>query len=344
MKTSRILLPSLLLSLAACSPSGAADPVSVRPTREASVAHYVQKAKQNGRLARERKEPLVMRDPVDTARVKARPDGMFFPALPDEMTAVKKNLEERVRAEYGEGAAERAGAIILQYHKAASSAAKTAQNPAQMASSLKELDQKYQAELNAFLEQEAARVWVPPTQKQLDAARREMQTKNKQMRGEISRLYGPVCAEKAAPVLDRAVDAYMLALSGAKTREELDARGAQAVQASEAELSAVVERYGDPKGPMSEEDLFAMRADMIAAYQEVEARFERLYGKEAVLEIRPFFNQILKNAAAVGAADTRQSYKKEELARLNKIYREKLSSMQAGFTARLKKRRAGRPS
>lgn len=338
MKITRFCVPALLM-LAACSPAPQEEePVSARPTREENVARYLAKAKQNGQLAQERRQPINAPAPVNVAEVTTHPNEMFFPALPAEMAAVKANLERRVRQEYGEQAAAQAGALIMQYHEAAQAAAKKAQSPAEMANALRELDQQYEQKLNVFLDDQAALKWVEPTEKQLKMARAEMEAKNKEMLKNIEDLYGPVCAEKAAPVLNEAVENYMQVFTTAKSGPEMQQRSREAVQQSDAKLAAVVAQYGDPKGPMSEEDLQTMRAEMIAAYQEVEKKFERLYGKEAVLEIRPFFNQILKNAAAVGAADTRQSYKREELARLNKIYQQQLADMQKRFNARIKQK------
>lgn len=325
----------------ACGGKAPADEkaVSVRPTRQANVAHYMEKAKQNNLRAQERRKPLDIKNPVDTATLNMALAPEEIPDLPAKMQAVKTNLERRVRQAYGKEAAARAGALIMEYHVAATQAAKTADSPAQLAEKLKELDGHYQQKLNAFLQTESLREWFPPSKKQLAKARVEMTVKNKAMLEEIKNIYGATCAEKAAPVLHKALEDYFTALSAAQNVEELEKQvGAVSVEADVA-LRQVVAKYGDPKGAMSEEELQAMRAEMIAAYQEVEARFEYLYGKEAVLEIRPFFNQILKNAAAVGAANTRLSYKKEELARLNAIYRQKLAAMQNNFNARLKKGR-----
>lgn len=325
---------------AACSPSAPEEEtVSPRPTREENVERYLAKAKQNSLTAQQRRKPIAQKPPVNVAQIKAQPDEMFFPTLPAEMAAVKANLEKRIRLEYGENAAAQAGAIILEYHQAASSAAKNAQNPAEMAAALRQLDEQYQDKLNAFLDKQEALRWVPPTQKQLKAARAEMEAKNTAMLDSIKNLYGDNCAEKAQPVLREALEAYMQVFSTAKDGAEMDRRSQAAVQKYNKQLADIVARYGDPKGAMSEEDLQAMRSEMIAAYLEVERKFERLYGKEAVLEIRPFFNQILKNAAIVGAADTRQSYKREELARLNKIYQQQLASMQKKFNERLKQKK-----
>ena len=334
-----VVFPVFLLFLMACGGKSPADEkaVSVRPTRQANVAHYMQKAKQNSLRAQERRKPLDIKNPVNTANLNVEMAPETIPDLPAQMQAVKTNLERRVRQAYGDEAAARAGALIMEYHLAATQAAKTVSSPAQLAEKLKELDGNYQQKLNAFLQKESLRGWFPPSKKQLAKARAEMSAKNKAMQAEIKNLYGAPCAEKAAPVLNKALEDYLAALSTAKTGEELEKQvGAVSVEADVA-LRQLVAKYGDPKGAMSEDELQAMRAEMIAAYQEVEARFEYLYGKEAVLEIRPFFNQILKNAAAVGAADTRLSYKKEELARLNAIYRQKLAVMQNNFNARLKK-------
>lgn len=330
---------SVLLFAAACSPSGQGDDLaSARPTREANVARYLAKAKENQRLAQERRQPINAQKPVNLEQVKTQAGEDFFPTLPAEMSAVKANLEKRVRDEYGEAAAAQAGAIILAYHKDAQAAAKQAQNPQEMAAALRRLDEQYQQKLNAFLDEQVALKWVIPTQKQLDLARAEMEHKNKEMLKNIGELYGPVCAQKAEPVLKTAVENYMQVFASAKDGAEMQRRSREVMQDSDAQLAAIVAQYGDPKGPMSEEDLQAMRAEMIAAYQEVENKFERLYGQEAVAQIRPFFNQILKNAAAVGAADTRQSYKREELDRLNKIYQEQLANMQKRFNERIKQR------
>ena len=328
-----------VVSLAACSPSAPQEEVqSARPTREANVERYLAKAKQNNLLSKQRSTPIKAQPPVNIADVKARPNEMVSLSLPAEMAAVKANLEKRIRQEYGETAAAEAGALILSYHKAASQAAAQARNPSELAATLRRLDEDYQDELNTFLRRQEALAWVPPTQKQLKAARAEMEAKNASMLASINDLYGSTCAEKAKPILNEAVEAYMQIFSTAKDGKEMDQRSQEAVEKYNKRLAGVVAQYADPKGAMSEEDLQAMRSEMIAAYLEVERKFEQLYGKEAVLEIRPFFNQILKNAAAVGAADTRQSYKREELARLNKIYQEQLSAMQKRFNARLKQK------
>lgn len=102
MKITRLCVPVLLV-LAACSPAPQEEEaVSARPTREENVARYLAKAKQNGRLAQERRRPIKAPAPVNVAEIKTHPDEMFFPALPAEMAAVKANLERRVRQEYGE--------------------------------------------------------------------------------------------------------------------------------------------------------------------------------------------------------------------------------------------------
>ena len=102
----------------ACGGQAPADEeaVSVRPTRQANVAHYMEKAKQNNLRAQERRKPLDIKNPVDTATLNMALAPEEIPDLPAKMQAVKTNLERRVRQAYGEEAAARAGALIMEYH------------------------------------------------------------------------------------------------------------------------------------------------------------------------------------------------------------------------------------
>lgn len=336
-ETMRILHFSFILGcviMAACS-GGEGDSVrfAASKNKEQVSAHPPKEKSLSQNQAHSNKEQGMRQ--TSGAPVSSQAD--VFATLPEEMQTIKTQLEEKMRADYGQSAAARAGDFVLEYHQAVRSAAQKARTPAEVIGVLKELDQEYQKKLESFLQQESLRNWQVPTAVQLEAARKEMEKKKASMQKEISVLYGPVCAQHAQAVLDQATAVYMEALATAKTGAELQTRTQQAQQRLNAALQQIVQQYGDPKGAMSREELLAMRAEMINAYQAVEARFERLYGKEAALEIRPLFNQILKNAAAVGAADTRLSYKREELARLNKIYKQQLADMQTRFNERLKK-------
>lgn len=334
-----LLFASLLIS--ACTPSDLDSESASRVSspREANIERYLQKAKENNSLALERSKPLPVTELTGPDTITNVMPVRSPVSLPDEMQQSKDRLEARVRAAYGQEASQKAGALILEYHENAVQAVKDAQSPEDMARRLQELDTAFRERLNAFLKNEQANVWLRPTQAQLDAARAEMDRKNASMLSRLSTVYGPVCAQKIKPVLQESAESYLLAMAGAKDQADLDRRVADISARGDAQIQELIDAYGDPAGPAPEEEITAMRARMIAAYQALEERIETLYGKEAVLKVRPLFNQILENASNVARTPTRVSYKKEELARLNKIYQEKISNMQEEFNKQLDAKR-----
>lgn len=333
MKTFILALALSMVFLSACAPSEDSD--KKKTPREQSLENYLPHAKEFNRISKERAQPLAVSPLFDPSSLSNAARENLLVSLPQELKEMKARLERQVREAYGEEASRRAGDLILKYHKGALEAVKDAKSPVEVADKLIELDTQYQQHLQTFLQEEQAKTWVKPSPRQLERARVEMLARNEEILTDIRKYYGPIAAQKAKPALEQAVAEYLEVMETAKNLEEMDARTADISARSETRLQSVLDAFGDPLGVTSEEDIALMRAEMIAANQVIEKKIETLYGREATLQARKLFNGILEDATKVARTNTRVSYKREEINRLNKIYQDNMAKLQARFNKNL---------
>ena len=79
---------------------------------------------------------------------------------------------------------------------------------------------------------------------------------------------------------------------------------------------------------------------MIAAHQEIEGQFEKLYGKEAVLQTRDIFEKYKNGADALVRQPGRLSHKLEQLDALGAAYREQMTALQVRLNGELERKAA----
>ena len=167
----------------------------------------------------------------------------------------------------------------------------------------------------------------------LSQARTHLQRRSGDFLSRLAFDYGEETAARCRPVLDGAVEQYLQALASAPDEETLNADLARAEQQAAEQISLIVRQTGDPLGVTPETDISAWRAELIAAHQDLEKQVEKLYGKEAVLQMREVFNRYLDESAAALEENTRLSRKKRELEHLREHYADRLLELQARWNA-----------
>lgn len=336
----KILFSLLLLTgfVAGCSTQDEPEPSKTASARQQNIERYLQKAKEYNQLRAQRQEPLPAVALLSPQQVKNLNPEELMASLPDELLQAKESLEKTVREQYGQSASQKAGALILSYHQQALQAVSGADSPKEMAQRLLALDKDYQQKLQAFVREEQSKTWLRPDDRQLQEAKEAMLSKNKTLLADVRQYYGEECAHHAEPVLTWTVDDYIAAMRQAKTPGELETRLAQVSAEGDRKLKEVVEKYGDPSGMTSDEDVATMRTAMLTQYEPLEQRIETLYGRTGALEARDLFEKLMTRATKIARTNMRVSQKRAEVARLNKQFLSDIAKLQAELNDRMVKR------
>lgn len=325
--------------MSACKPAAPNEPNSPAANRQEKVSQYLKKARITDEKHRERSKPLVAEEvPLSDVFASAGQNTV----LPPEMQTRKLQLESWARAVYGEEAASRAGNLIMQYHAEAMEALKQATSAQDMAERLEAIEKRHQKRLSEFIRQEQNSVWVRPSAVQLNEARLEMEKNIESMLRELERLYGPLCAQKARPILEELPMLTAQAIGRAESEEEVNRALDALFSDSDKRVQMVVLDYGDPAGPMPEEGIQKMLEEMQKEYQPLENKVRSLYGKRAVLQLKPLFNQFSAGAEKVFRSEVRASEKEKQLEELSRNYQSKVAGLQMELNRRLSDKKTSR--
>lgn len=341
MKTSLLLVPIFFsFCFFACTPPEEDVHPKRRSSRADNLQRYVTKAQEVRALAQARSKPLVGGPLVPSDALKEA-----LPKKPDhrvseQIFTQKKALQSSVRAAAAHRAGEKASELLTQFRDEAVLAARASQSPQELSAKLNDLNARYSQKLSELAQEEEARTWSRPDAEQSRFSRQLLKDGSRRLHEAIARDYGPLCAQKAKPVLQKAADDYWLALSSVSTPEDAERELARVGDEADAAFAAVVEEYGDPLVAFSEPDAAALRARLIAAHQEIEAQFEKLYGKEAVLQTRDIFEKYKDGADALVRQSGRLSQKREQLDRLGAAYREQMTALQVRLNGELERKAA----
>ncbi len=313
---------------AACTPPEEDVHPKKRSSRSDNLKRYMPKAQELRALEQARSRPVVDGALLDAAALKE-----FLPKSPDTrisaaVSARRVALQNLVREEFARRASDKIASLISRFGAEASAAAQSAQTPQELAERMEELNARYTAALSAASQEETARGWSLPDKGQSRLSKRDLQAVFQRLSADLERDYGALCAKKAEPVLRKAADGYALVLSSVKTPEDLDAQFARVGAEADEAFARVSAEYGDPALTLTPENADALKARMISAHQQVEQSFEKLYGKDAVLQTRAFFERYLAGAEKLFAAPGRLSAATERLDALNAAYREEMTALQ----------------
>lgn len=331
---------SLCFACFACTPPEEEVHPKRRSAREDNLQRYLTKAHEMRALAQERAKPLVQGPLLAPDTLKR-----FLPQTPDlrvsaQIFSQKNRLETAVREASAREAAEKAGAILTQFRDEAVLAALSAQNPQELAAKLTEKTTLYSQKLTDFAHSQQETSWSVPNAQQSLVSKQELKESVLSLLEDITRDYGPKCGQKAKAVLQKTADDYWLVLSSVKQRQDLESELARVGSEADRAFGAVVAQYGDPVFSLSQEQAATLRADLIAAHQEVENRFEKLYGKEAVLKTRDIFEKYKKYADELVCIPARLSRMQEELNRAGESYRKEMAELQVQQNQELERRAA----
>lgn len=341
MKTSLLLVPALVsFCLFACTPPEEDVHPKRRSSRADNLQRYMTKAQEVRALAQARSKPLVHGPLIPSDSLKE-----YLPKTPDhrvsqQIFAQKNTLQAAVREAAARRAGEKASILLTQFRDDAVQAARSSQSPQELSARLQDLNAQYSKKLSDFTQEEQAQTWSRPDAEQSRFSRQVLRDGSRRLRESIARDYGSLCAQKAEPVLQKAADDYWLALSSVPTPEDAERELTRVGDEADAAFAAVVEEYGDPLTSFSEADAAALRARLIAAHQEIEAQFEKLYGKEAVLQTRDIFEKYKNGADALVHQPGRLSHKQEQLDTLGAAYREQMTALQVRLNGELERKAA----
>jgi len=322
----------------ACTPPEDEVHPKRRSSRSDNLKRYIPKAQELRAMAAARSKPV-----VDEPLLPVSALDEFLPQTPDTrvsaaITARQTALRDAVREACARHAAEKISALLNQFETDALHAAQTAQKPEELSAGLTELNARYSQELAELGREEEKRGWERVNPEQNRLSRQELKDVLASALAELERDYGEPCARKSAPVLQRAADDYWLVLSSDKNLENLNAELAAVGTRADAELAKIIQEYGDPALSFSPENAASLKARVISAHQKVEQKFEKLYGKEAVLQTRNLFERYLNGLDALCAEKGRLSELSERLEALNAVYRADMTELQVRLNEELEQK------
>lgn len=341
MKTSLLLVPVLFsFCFFACTPPEEDVHPKRRSSRADNLQRYMTKAQEVRALAQARSKPLVSGPLLPADALKESLPKTQDRRVSEQIFAQKNALQTSVREAAARRAGEKASAILNKFRDEAVQAARSSRSPQELSAKLNDLNAQYSKKLADFTQEEETLTWSRPDAEQSRFSRQVLKDGSRRLREGIARDYGPLCAQKAEPVLQKAADDYWLALSSVPTPEDAERELARVGDEADAAFASVVQAYGDPLVSFSETDAASLRARLIAAHQEIEAQFEKLYGKEAVLQTRDIFEKYKNGADALARQPGRLSQKQEQLDRLGAAYREEMTALQVRLNGELERKAA----
>ena len=321
-----IALTAVLFSLTACERPADESPSKFQ--REANIKRYLQKAKDLNRLNQERAKELPIENPINPDRLTKQEADMNMDFLSDLITRNKQILEKRLLEAYGQKNSEQLKEMMTPYLLKAQQAAKEASTAEEMAQQIGEILAQQKTEIDAFLSEKKSSARLIPSQDLLDKSKERLQEKSKEFLDKIEQYYASETARQSQVVVNKSIEDYIYAMASEPTNKSLDEKIAQITQDNQEQLAQIAQENGDPFVVVPEETITSLRAEMITQHQKLEQYIEPLYGKDAVLQTRKVFNQLLQQGGMVLRENMRLSEKKKSLEFLNKQYSHKMLELQ----------------
>ena len=341
MKTSRFLIALLVcFGFFACTPPEEEVHPKRRSARADNLQRYMNKAQHHRALAQARAKAIVKGPLVEGNALKE-----FLPKMPDlrissQIFAQKNALQNEVRQAHARRAAQKAGELLAQFREEAMAAALAAQTPQELATKLDETTALYAQKIAAFSKNQQAASWALPDEEQSLLSRQTLQDAVDGLTEGSERDYGSACAQKAQPVLHKAADDYWLALSSVSDPQEMEQELTRVGNEADDAFRSIVAEYGDPVITVSDEEAASLRARLIAAHQEIENQFDKLYGKEAVLKTRDIFERYRDEADQIVRRAARLSQMQNDLNKAGEKYRKEMTELQVHLNENLERRAA----
>ncbi len=303
--------------------------------RKANIEKYVQKAKDVSRLAEERKKALPVADLLNgavlTNSVQKMPAGFLTQLFENN----KSTLEKRLTEAYGQKISAQIASLMNGYTSQAQQVAKECDSTEDLSKKLNQVLAEQEKEVKDFLDAQQALGRLTPDQQLLDHAKRLLSEKTNQILTDIDIYQGQQASALSAPVLEKAVQDYVYAMASAKSKEELEQKIAEVATQAEQQINQITDQHADPLGVTEEDNITSLRAQMITTHQTLESYVEPLYGKEAVLQMRKVFNDVLEKTGNTLREKKRLSQKKQILDQLNADYRQAMLDLQQQWNQQL---------
>ena len=318
-----------------CTPAEEEVHPKRRSARADNLQRYVHKTHQFRALALARSKPIVQEGGLSPEVLKE----LVPPAQDTRLSALvfaqKNALENAVREHFASQAADETASLLTQFRDEAVALVQAAPNPQQLAADLNAKTAEYSQKLAAFAEEQGASSWAVPAAEERFSSKQQLQSSVAENLQEIEQDYGPLCAQKAGPVLQKMVDEYALALSSGQEQDALQRELSRVGNDADKAFASVVAEYGDPVIALSEGQASALRARLIEMHQQVEKEFENLYGKEAVLRTRDIFEKYKSTADRLVRMPARLSRMQESLLHAGEKYRQEMTALQARLNEEL---------
>lgn len=324
---------AVCLSLTACQRP--AEENKAKFPRKANIEKYLQKAKDASRMAEERKNPLPVADLIDSSVLTNTAQKIESGFLKQLLEKNKSVLEKRLLETYGQKTSEQVAAMMRQHTLQAQQAAQAASSAGQLDKEINRILDAQKTQMQAFLDAQKAITRLTPDQQLLEHAKIKLTQRTEAFLANMALYHGEESAKQSAPVLEKAVQDYIYAMASAADpkalQEKIDEISAQA----EEQIIQLNTQYSDPLGVSEEDKITSLRADMITRHQTLESFVEPLYGKEAVLQMRKAFNEVLESTGQTLRENKRLSQKKQQLQELNGYYRQAMLNLQQKWNAEL---------
>ena len=328
------------LCVCACTPPEDEVHPKRRSARADNLQRYMNKAQHHRALAQARAKPLVERPLLPGDVLKEFLPQTHDLRISEPIALQKKALETSVKEAYARRAADQTSELITQFREEAVSAALSAQNPQELAARLNEVSASYSQKLAEFTQSQLQNSWAMADDSQSRLSRQALADAWEALLAAVSQDYGERCAQKTKPVLQKTADDYWLVLSSVTTPQELEQELARVAQQADLAFSAVAAEYGDPVLALSDSQAASLRARLIEAHQQVETQFEKLYGKEAVLQTRDIFEHYKNAADKLLHQPARLSQLQEKLFQAGETYRKEMTELQAQLNKSIERRAA----
>ncbi len=327
-------------SFAACTPQEEADIHAKRRAAQADqVQRYMAKGQELRELARQRSKPVVETALITPEELKELLPKTLDTRLSATLLAEFDALTKSAQKESSAQAAERTFALLTEFRDQAASAARSAVSAQDFSAKINDLNQQYAPRLAALTNDEQNQHWGTPTEVVRKQSYRHLQETYRQLQKTIAQDYGLPCAQKAQPLLQQTADGYRLILSSA-SQEDLRQEVEQAGKKADENFAALTASYGDPLFTLEDEHASALRAKLIESHQKVEKQFEKLYGKEAVLQTRDIFEKYKNAVDAQLRQPVRLAQLQESLEAADTNYRKEMTALQVRLNGAMERKAA----
>ena len=314
------------------------DGISAKTEREANIEKYVQKGQEVNRIQQERAAPLPWKAPINVSSLTQNSQNLEAGFLTALLTRNRQILECRLQETHGQKMADKLADTMNKYVSQVQEAARQNYAAEELGQHIKTILQAQTDEVRGLLDSQKNAGRLPPAQEMLDKTQQRLNRRAEDILTRIELYHGQTAVQESRAVLQRSIEDYIYAMASAKDDKVLDEKISLIAQNGEKEILQICEEKGDPLGITPEDLITSMRADMITTHQTLEKQIEILYGKDAVLQARKVFNQLLTECGQTLRENTRLSQKKTALNRLNEHYGQTLLSLQQQWNAELKQR------